>query len=79
MTGLDVENSHILEIACLITDENLVSMNDYLNIVIYQPREILENMTDWCKVQHKKVTIFFKQYNIFYRSVAIFHQCFVCV
>ncbi|XP_032671664.1 probable oligoribonuclease [Odontomachus brunneus] len=54
MTGLDVENSHILEIACLITDENLVSKNDYLSIVIYQPEEVLENMTDWCKVQHEK-------------------------
>ncbi|EFN83341.1 Oligoribonuclease, mitochondrial [Harpegnathos saltator] len=54
MTGLDVENNHILEIACLITDENLISVDDYLNLIIYQPNEILENMTDWCKVQHKK-------------------------
>ncbi|XP_014476949.1 PREDICTED: probable oligoribonuclease isoform X2 [Dinoponera quadriceps] len=54
MTGLDVENSHILEIACLITDEKLTSADDYLSIIIHQPNEVLENMTDWCKVQHKK-------------------------
>lgn len=54
MTGLDVEKCHIMEIACLITDEHLHSVSDCLNLVIYQPREILENMSDWCKVQHKK-------------------------
>lgn len=60
MTGLDVEDSHILEIACLITDENLKSVDDYINLIIYQPKEVLENMTDWCKVQHKKVIILCK-------------------
>ncbi|EZA47739.1 probable oligoribonuclease isoform X3 [Ooceraea biroi] len=54
MTGLDVENCHILEIACLITNGYLTPVSDCLNIVMYQPDEILENMSDWCKVQHKK-------------------------
>lgn len=61
MTGLDVEKCHILEIACLITDEDLTLMSDCLNIVVHQPNEILENMSDWCKVQHKKAIIFFLQ------------------
>jgi len=55
MTGLEVEHCHILEIACLITNKYLTPIDDCLNIVIYQPNKILENMSDWCKVQHKKV------------------------
>ena len=54
MTGLEVERCHILELACLITDEQLRPASDYLNIIIHQSDEILENMSDWCKVQHKK-------------------------
>ncbi|KAL6261198.1 probable oligoribonuclease [Pogonomyrmex barbatus] len=54
MTGLDVEKCHILEVACFITDEQLELASDYLNIVVHQPDEILENMSDWCKLYHKK-------------------------
>ncbi|XP_029178701.1 probable oligoribonuclease isoform X1 [Nylanderia fulva] len=54
MTGLEVETCHILELACLITDEHLRPVSDCLNIIIHQSDEILENMSDWCKVQHKK-------------------------
>ncbi|KAG5307922.1 ORN oligoribonuclease, partial [Acromyrmex insinuator] len=54
MTGLEVETCHILEVACFITDEQLELASDYLNIVVHQPDKVLENMSDWCKVQHKK-------------------------
>lgn len=59
MTGLEVEQCHILELACLITDEQLKPMSDCLNIIIHQTDEILENMSNWCKVQHKKAILSF--------------------
>ncbi|XP_011258805.1 probable oligoribonuclease isoform X1 [Camponotus floridanus] len=54
MTGLEVEQCHILELACLITDEQLKPVSDCLNIIIHQTDQVLENMSNWCKVQHKK-------------------------
>lgn len=54
MTGLEVETCHILEVACFITDEQLQLASDYLNIVIHQSDKVLENMSDWCKLQHRK-------------------------
>ncbi|XP_067212524.1 probable oligoribonuclease isoform X2 [Linepithema humile] len=54
MTGLEVETCHILEIACLITDEQLTPKSDCLNIVVHQSDEILKNMSTWCQIQHKK-------------------------
>lgn len=65
MTGLEVERCHILELACLITDEQLRPASDYLNIIIHQSDEILENMSDWCKVQHKKAILSFWNGNVF--------------
>lgn len=58
MTGLEVETCHILEIACFVTNEQLELASDYLDIVVHQPDEILQNMSDWCKLQHKKVIVF---------------------
>ncbi|XP_020291659.1 probable oligoribonuclease isoform X2 [Pseudomyrmex gracilis] len=54
MTGLEVEKCHIMEIACLITDKYLKPVSNCLNVVVHQSDEILENMSDWCKEQHKK-------------------------
>jgi len=54
MTGLEVETCHILEIACFVTDERLELTSDCLDIVVHQSDEILQNMSDWCKLQHKK-------------------------
>jgi len=54
MTGLDLDNCHILEVACIITDENLDIVGEGLNIVIHQPDDILEKMNAWCKVHHGK-------------------------
>ncbi|KAL0100431.1 hypothetical protein PUN28_019640 [Cardiocondyla obscurior] len=54
MTGLHVETCHILELACFVTDEQLEIASDHLDIVIHQSNEVLENMSDWCKLQHKK-------------------------
>lgn len=61
MTGIEIETCHILEISCLITDKNLKAITEPLNIVINQPDSILNNMNDWCKIHHAKVSI----YNIY--------------
>lgn len=53
MTGLDIEKDHILEIACIVTDESLKIISKELNIVIHQPSMILDNMNEWCKKNHK--------------------------
>jgi len=66
MTGLEVETCHILEIACLITDKQLTPKSDCLNIVVHQSDEILENMSKWCQIQHKKVLISFSNDNLLY-------------
>ncbi|CAH4037965.1 probable oligoribonuclease [Pieris brassicae] len=52
MTGLDIEKDHILEIACLVSDENLKVVATGPNIVIHQPDEILNSMNDWCISTH---------------------------
>lgn len=53
MTGLDVHNDHILEIACIITDCDMKIIIEY-HSVIYQNNKILEVMGDWCKITHAK-------------------------
>lgn len=58
MTGLDVENDKIMEVACLVTDSNLNIIAKHPEIVIYQPLDILNRMDDWCTKQHRMVGIF---------------------
>ena len=53
MTGLDEKNDQILEIAAIITDADLVTV-DQKHYVIYQPQTVLENMNEWCKLHHGK-------------------------
>lgn len=62
MTGLDVRTSHILEVACVVTDNDLKIVSDDLNVIVHQPNEILESMNDWCIKTHKKVSVHFKFY-----------------
>ncbi|KAK5649815.1 hypothetical protein RI129_000844 [Pyrocoelia pectoralis] len=54
MTGLDIEKDKIMEIACIVTDGNLDIVAEGPNIILNVPKEILENMDDWCVKQHKK-------------------------
>lgn len=54
MTGLDLTKDHILEIATLITDNELTLIAHGPDIVIHQPEAILENMNSWCKEHHGK-------------------------
>ena len=52
MTGLNVEKDKILEVAVLITDSELNILDESIDIAIAQPKEILDNMNDWCREHH---------------------------
>ena len=53
MTGLDEKTDFILEIAAIITDSELNTI-DQRHFIVYQSETVLENMNDWCKSHHKK-------------------------
>ena len=52
MTGLDVEECRIIEIAAIITDKNLNIIAEAEPIAIYQNDEIMANMNEWCIKTH---------------------------
>ncbi|HBG31677.1 MAG TPA: oligoribonuclease, partial [Gammaproteobacteria bacterium] len=52
MTGLDTQRDQIIEIATLITDNELRVLAEGPVVAIHQPPEILEGMDDWNKRQH---------------------------
>ena len=52
MTGLDPEKERIIEIATIITDSNLTIVAEGPNLVINQPKELIENMDEWNTKQH---------------------------
>lgn len=54
MTGLDPLQDKILEIATLVTDDQLNIIAEGPNLVIHQSNEVLEAMNEWCQVQHAK-------------------------
>ncbi|XP_058838207.1 oligoribonuclease [Topomyia yanbarensis] len=54
MSGLDVDNDKILEVACIVTNKNLEYLEPGLNLVIHEPESVLQSMNEWCKVNHSK-------------------------
>lgn len=54
MTGLDPIKDKILEIATIVTDDDLNIIAEGPHLVVHQSDEVLENMNDWCKIQHAK-------------------------
>ena len=56
MTGLDITNDVILEIAVLLTDDSPelkpLAVDAQLHLVLHQPMEVLSNMNEWCKSHH---------------------------
>ncbi|KAJ8412590.1 hypothetical protein AAFF_G00129260 [Aldrovandia affinis] len=54
MTGLDIEKDHIIEMACIITDSDLNILAEGPHLIIKQPDELLDGMSDWCKEHHGK-------------------------
>lgn len=54
MTGLDTQHDQIIEIATLITDQQLNIIASGPDLVIYQPDEILNKMDEWNTQQHQR-------------------------
>ena len=52
MTGLNPEKHVILEIASIVTDDNMEVLAEGPNIVINYPEEILSDMDDWSREHH---------------------------
>jgi len=52
MTGLDVEECHIIEIAAIITDKNINIIAEAEPIAIHQSNEVMANMNEWCIKTH---------------------------
>jgi oligoribonuclease len=52
MTGLDTANDHIIEIATMVTDENLNELEAGPELVIRQPRAVMDAMDEWNTRQH---------------------------
>ncbi len=54
MTGLDHTRDVILEIATLITDDELDVIAEGPDLVIHQPTEILDRMDDFVRTMHRR-------------------------
>lgn len=54
MTGLNPETDRIIEMAMIITDENLNIIDQSEVLVIHQPDEILNNMDAWNTATHAR-------------------------
>jgi oligoribonuclease len=54
MTGLDPKSDFILEIATVVTDDQLELVAEGPNIVVNQPDEILLLMDEWSMTHHKE-------------------------
>ncbi|XP_033222347.1 oligoribonuclease isoform X2 [Belonocnema kinseyi] len=54
MTGLDPDRNKILEVACIITDPNLKTVSEELEMIIHQPDEELDFMDSWNTHHHIK-------------------------
>ena len=54
MTGLDPDTDTILEIATIVTDDELVEVAEGPVFAITQPLARLEAMDDWNRTQHRK-------------------------
>ncbi|WP_230384783.1 oligoribonuclease [Piscirickettsia salmonis] len=52
MTGLDIKQDKIIEIATIITDAELNILAEGPVFAIYQPEIVLETMNAWCVKQH---------------------------
>ncbi len=54
MTGLNSDSDHIIEIATIVTDANLLNQIEGPSIVIHQSEAVLNGMNEWCTEQHGK-------------------------
>lgn len=56
MTGLDINTDKIMEVSCIITDNQLQILAEEPSIVIHHPDNVLNAMNSWCLNTHTKVT-----------------------
>jgi len=54
MTGLEVADKRLVEVACIITEADLTEVASYGPVIIGQPADVLDNMNNWCKKTFKK-------------------------
>jgi oligoribonuclease len=54
MTGLDVDQHVIVEIAAIVTDSNLEPVDDGIDLVIHQDDDALARMDDFVRRMHTK-------------------------
>ena len=54
MTGLEPERHAIVEIATLITDDDLAIVAEGPDLVVHQPAEVLAGMDEFVRVMHTK-------------------------
>ncbi|MCH8550700.1 MAG: oligoribonuclease [Natronospirillum sp.] len=52
MTGLDPEKERIIEIATIVTDDQLNILAEGPELVIHQPQGLLDAMDEWCVRHH---------------------------
>lgn len=74
MTGLDDTKDHILEAACLVTDENLNIVAEGPSIVIHQPSSILESMNEWCIKTHTEVIPIYNLFSMLAHTCVFFYS-----
>ena len=54
MTGLDVDRHVIVEIAALVTDDDLEPVDDGIDLIVHQPPSALAEMDDFVRAMHTK-------------------------
>jgi oligoribonuclease len=54
MTGLDVDRHVIVEIAALVTDDQLEALDEGIDIVVHQPLAALAEMDDFVRAMHTR-------------------------
>ena len=54
MTGLDVDRHVIVEIAALVTDDDLEPVDDGIDLIVHQPASALAEMDDFVRTMHTK-------------------------
>ena len=54
MTGLDLDRHVIVEIAALVTDDDLQPVDDGIDLIVHQPASALAEMDDFVRAMHTK-------------------------
>jgi oligoribonuclease len=54
MTGLDVRRHVIVEIAALVTDGDLIELDEGVDLIVHQPPTALAEMDDYVRTMHTK-------------------------